>query len=163
MAERESCRALPNACLAVVFSEGGSKAEYDALRCQFGTLKRGEHTKYLPMAFTEQGVAMRSTEGFSRRRTQTVSPSLCDWTKSTLHLSVCVCRRVSAARKNSLYFILWQRALCICPKGTTPIVATCRRHNSLCMSVAEKNKIGFDIKESRPAYGKKRKRTSQSK
>jgi hypothetical protein len=37
--------------------------EWDALRCNFGTLKndgRGQHPKYLPFAFTEQGVAMLS-------------------------------------------------------------------------------------------------------
>ena len=36
--------------------------EYDSLRCQFGTLKsgRGQHTKYLPYVFTEEGVAMLS-------------------------------------------------------------------------------------------------------
>ncbi|WP_299665419.1 ORF6N domain-containing protein [uncultured Polaribacter sp.] len=38
-----------------------SKEEYDSLRSQFGTLKRGEHSKYLPMVFTEQGVAMLSS------------------------------------------------------------------------------------------------------
>jgi phage regulator Rha-like protein len=38
-----------------------SKDEYHALRCQFGTLKRGTHSKYLPYAFTEQGVAMLSS------------------------------------------------------------------------------------------------------
>jgi len=38
-----------------------SKEEEDSLRCQFGTLKRGEHIKYLPYAFTEQGVAMLSS------------------------------------------------------------------------------------------------------
>lgn len=32
-----------------------SAVEYEILRSQFGTLKRGEHSKYLPMAFTEQG------------------------------------------------------------------------------------------------------------
>ena len=35
--------------------------EYDSLRSQFTSLKnleRGEHSKYLPFAFTEQGVAM---------------------------------------------------------------------------------------------------------
>lgn len=35
--------------------------EYDSLRSQFVTLKnfeRGKHSKYLPFAFTEQGVAM---------------------------------------------------------------------------------------------------------
>lgn len=35
--------------------------KYDLLRCQTGTLKRGEHSKYPPMAFTEQGVAMLSS------------------------------------------------------------------------------------------------------
>ena len=36
--------------------------EYDSLRCQNGTLKsgRGQHTKYLPYVFTEEGVAMLS-------------------------------------------------------------------------------------------------------
>lgn len=37
-----------------------TRQEYDSLRCQFGTLKRGQHAKYLPFAFTEQGVAMLS-------------------------------------------------------------------------------------------------------
>lgn len=36
------------------------KNEMDALRTHFATLKRGEHFKYLPYAFTEQGVAMLS-------------------------------------------------------------------------------------------------------
>lgn len=35
--------------------------EFNSLRSQIGTLKRGEHVKYLPMAFTEQGVAMLSS------------------------------------------------------------------------------------------------------
>jgi hypothetical protein len=35
--------------------------EYDSLRCHIGALKRGEHSKYPPYAFTEQGVAMLST------------------------------------------------------------------------------------------------------
>lgn len=35
--------------------------EYNSIRSQNGTLKRGEHMKYLPMAFTEQGVAMLSS------------------------------------------------------------------------------------------------------
>jgi phage regulator Rha-like protein len=37
-----------------------TKDEYQSLRSQFGTLKRGEHSKYMPYAFTEQGVAMLS-------------------------------------------------------------------------------------------------------
>lgn len=46
-----------------------SEKEYDSLRCQFGTLKmgRGEHRKYLPFVFTEQGVAMLSSVLKSKR------------------------------------------------------------------------------------------------
>jgi len=40
-----------------------TKQEFSSLRLQFATLKkgRGRHSKYLPYAFTEQGVAMIST------------------------------------------------------------------------------------------------------
>lgn len=44
-----------------------TRDEYDDLRRQFGTFKRGEHSKYLPMAFTEQGIAMLSSVLNSRR------------------------------------------------------------------------------------------------
>jgi len=35
--------------------------EYQSLRSQNVTLKRGQHSKYLPFVFTEQGVAMLSS------------------------------------------------------------------------------------------------------
>jgi|TARA_B100000315_G_C14477937_1_gene541520 phage regulator Rha-like protein len=38
-----------------------SKDEYDFLRFQIGILKRGRHSKYLPFAFTQEGVAMLSS------------------------------------------------------------------------------------------------------
>ncbi len=40
-----------------------SEDEYDSLRSHFATLEkgRGQHRKYLPLVFTEQGVAMLST------------------------------------------------------------------------------------------------------
>jgi phage regulator Rha-like protein len=44
--------------------------EYNSLRCQFGTLKRGKHSKYKAMAFTEQGVAMLSSVLNSKRAIQ---------------------------------------------------------------------------------------------
>lgn len=44
-----------------------SKEEFSSLRRQFGTLKRGEHQKYNPYAFTEQGVAMLSGVLHSKR------------------------------------------------------------------------------------------------
>jgi phage regulator Rha-like protein len=45
-----------------------SKEEYAwFLRYQFGTLKRGQHSKYLPYVFTENGVAMLSSVLNSQR------------------------------------------------------------------------------------------------
>ena len=35
--------------------------EYKSLRFHFGILEKGRHSKYLPYAFTEQGVAMLSS------------------------------------------------------------------------------------------------------
>ena len=35
--------------------------EAESVRCQFGTLQTGPHFRYLPYAFTEQGVAMLSS------------------------------------------------------------------------------------------------------
>jgi uncharacterized protein YjcR len=47
-----------------------SKEEYDSLRSHFGTLKRGEHSKYLTYGFSEQGVAMLSSVLTSKRAVQ---------------------------------------------------------------------------------------------
>lgn len=48
-----------------------TKEEYiDLLRYQFGTLKRGQHSKYLPYTFTENGVAMLSSVLSSKRAIQ---------------------------------------------------------------------------------------------
>jgi len=38
-----------------------TQEEYNSIRSQSGTLKRGEHSKYLSYVFTEQGVAMLSS------------------------------------------------------------------------------------------------------
>lgn len=49
-----------------------NRAEYDSLRSQFAMLKtgRGQHSKFLPYAFTEQGVAMLSSVLRSERAVQ---------------------------------------------------------------------------------------------
>ena len=38
-----------------------TQKEFNSLRSKSGTLKRGQHSKYLPFVFTEQGVAMLSS------------------------------------------------------------------------------------------------------
>ena len=44
-----------------------TKEEYRSLRFQIGILKAGQHSKYLPLAFTEQGIAMLSGALHSHR------------------------------------------------------------------------------------------------
>ena len=44
-----------------------TKKEFTALRFQFGSLKRGGHSKYLPYAFTEHGILMLSSVLNSKR------------------------------------------------------------------------------------------------
>jgi phage regulator Rha-like protein len=41
--------------------------EHELLRSQFGTLRHGEHSKYLPFAFTEHGILMLSSVLSSER------------------------------------------------------------------------------------------------
>ena len=47
-----------------------TKEEFNSLRSHFVTLKRGQHRKYLPYVFTEQGVAMLSSVLNSERAIQ---------------------------------------------------------------------------------------------
>lgn len=47
-----------------------NRREWDSLRFRFGSLKRGQHPKYLPYAFTEQGVAMLSSVLRSKKAIQ---------------------------------------------------------------------------------------------
>lgn len=47
-----------------------TKEEHDSLRFQFGTLKKGQYSKYAPLVFTEQGVAMLSSVLRSKRAIQ---------------------------------------------------------------------------------------------
>jgi phage regulator Rha-like protein len=44
--------------------------EYESLRSQFVTLKRGQHKKYLPYVFTEHGVVMLSSVLKSKKAVQ---------------------------------------------------------------------------------------------
>ena len=47
-----------------------NKNEENSLRFQFGSLKRGQHAKYLSYVFTEQGIAMLSSVLNSKRAIQ---------------------------------------------------------------------------------------------
>jgi|SRR5882724_3846012 len=47
-----------------------TKEEYRSLRCQIGTLEKGQHAKYLPYVFTQEGIAMLSSVLQSERAAQ---------------------------------------------------------------------------------------------
>ncbi len=47
-----------------------TREEYNALRFQFGILKKGQHAKYLPHAFTEHGILQLANVLQSDRATQ---------------------------------------------------------------------------------------------
>jgi hypothetical protein len=55
---RKEDRFPPDFLIRLTASE---KNEVQRLRSQFATLKRGQHTKYLPYAFTEHGAIMAAT------------------------------------------------------------------------------------------------------
>ena len=61
-AVKRNKRRFPNDFMFVL-----TALEYRSLRYRFGTLERGRHSKYLPYAFTEQGVAMLSSVLHSTR------------------------------------------------------------------------------------------------
>ena len=57
-----------------------TKEEFNSLRSQIVTLKRGQHRKYLPYVFTEQGVAMLSSVLNSERAIQVnIAIIIMDW------------------------------------------------------------------------------------
>jgi hypothetical protein len=54
--------------------------EYHSLRSQFSSLKRGQHSKFLPFAFTEQGVSMLSSVLHS---------------ETAIHMNIAKCKNLS--------------------------------------------------------------------
>ena len=120
-----------------------TKNEYDSLRYQFGTLKRGEHSKYLPMAFTEQGVAMLSSVLNSERAVE-VNISIM---RAFVHLRKMIASHDELAQKLSELEKHLQ-------DHDGQIQAIFEASQQL-MTPPEKprKKIGFVVKEKRAAYG----------
>ena len=71
--------------------------EADGLRFQFGTLKRGQHFKYLPRVFTQEGVAMLSSVLRSPRAIQVNIAITCP-SKPWRRLDAGVCAAAGDAR-----------------------------------------------------------------
>jgi len=122
--------------------------EYNSLRFQFGTLKRGEHSKYLPYAFTEQGVAMLSSVLRSKRAVQVNIEIMRAFVRlrKMLASNVALARKLAALEKkyDEQFKVVFDaiRAL-MTPK-----------------SDRSRKKIGFQVKESLATYGRKRKQNT---
>jgi hypothetical protein len=125
-----------------------TREEYNALRSQFGTLERGAHSKYLPMAFTEQGVAMLSSVLNSNR---------------AIEVNIAIMRAFVQLRKISSS----QKQLA---RKLQEIEARLVDHDESIEAIFEairqlidteekpRRKIGFEVKEATGAYSKPKKK-----
>jgi len=118
-----------------------TKEEYNSLRYQFGTLKRGEHSKYLPMAFTEQGIAMLSSVLKS---------------KSAIEVNIEIMRAFVELRKMISSHADLERKLTALEKKYDKQFKIVFDAIRALMSPPEKprKRIGFDLRERRAKYGK---------
>ena len=114
-----------------------------SLRSQIVTLKRGQHSKYLPFAFTEQGVAMLSSVLNSERAIQVNILIMRAFTKLREMLSAHkdLKRKIEAMEKKyDLQFrVVFDAIIQLIDTESKP-----------------RRKIGFEIKEPEVKYGKKK-------
>jgi len=123
--------------------------EYNSLRFQFGILKKGQHSKYLPYAFTEQGVAMLSSVLRSKRAVQVNIEIMRAFVRlrEMLASNVALARKLAALEKkyDEQFKVVFDaiRAL------MTPRTDRSRKQ------------IGFQLKERRATYSTKKKRNKK--
>jgi phage regulator Rha-like protein len=121
-----------------------TKDEYQALRSQIATLKRGQHSKYAPFAFTEHGVLMLSSVLNSDRAIQVNIQIVRTFTKlrealldnKDLRRELEELKQLTEERFKIVFETLDQL---------------------LTVESKPKKKIGYTVKEKQKAYGKKRK------
>jgi uncharacterized protein YjcR len=120
-----------------------SPEEYESLRFHFGIIKKGQHSKYLPYAFTEQGVAMLSSVLRSSRAVQVNIEIMRAFVRLrqilTAHKDL-ECKLVELEKKYDKQFRVVFEAI------------------RALMSPPEKarKKIGFEVREKEAKYGKTR-------
>ena len=130
-----------------------NEKEYTALRSQFVTLKhgRGQHRKYLPYVFTEQGVAMLSSVINSER---------------AILVNVEIMRAFVRLRKMLASNVALSRKLAALEKKYDEqfkVVFDAIRALMTPKADRSRKKIGFQLKEHRAAYGRKRKQNKRRK
>ena len=120
--------------------------EYKSLRFQFGIFKKGRHAKYLPYAFTEQGVAMLSSVLKSKR---------------AIEVNVAIMRAFVKLRETLATHKELSRKLSDLerklgdPDEQIQAIFEAIRQLMLPPDEKGKKKIGFIVKEKQKTYGKR--------
>ena len=122
-----------------------TKEEYDSLRYQFGTSKRGEHSKYLSIAFTEQGVAMLSSVLNSKRAIKVNILIM----RAFVQFRQMISSHEDLLRKVEEMEKKYDRQFQVVFEAIRQLMAP---------PEPKKKKIGFHVRERRAAYGKRTKR-----
>jgi hypothetical protein len=129
-----------------------TKQELEDWRCQFGCqfgtsngVKMG--LRYLPMVFTEQGVAMLSSVLRSKRAISVNIQIMRAFTRLRQMLST----HEELKRKIEAMEMKYDRQFKVVFDAITQLIDT---------ESKPKKKIGFEVKESKTKYGKKKKKTS---
>jgi hypothetical protein len=114
----------------------------ELLRSQFVTLKRGQHYKYLPSVFTENGVAMLSSVLNSERAIQVNIQIMRTFTrlKEIMASNKDLARRLDDLEKK------YDAQFKVVFDAIRQLMAP---------PVKPKRKIGFDLKEKQARYGRK--------
>jgi len=122
--------------------------EYESLRFHFGILKKGQHSKYLPCSFTEQGVAMLSSVLRSKR---------------AVHVNIEIMRAFVRLRQILAAHKELDRKLAALEKKYDEqfrVVFEAIRQ-LMTPPETERKKIGFEVKESGVPYGRGKRKGSR--
>jgi len=122
--------------------------EYNSLRFQFGILKKGQHSKYLPYAFTEQGVAMLSSVLRSKRAVQVNIEIM----RAFVRLRKMLASNVALARKLAALEKKYDEQFKVVFNAIRALMAPDEK---------TRKQIGFQVKEYRATYGRRRKQNTR--
>ncbi|MBW2174637.1 MAG: ORF6N domain-containing protein [Deltaproteobacteria bacterium] len=123
-----------------------TREEGQSLRSQNVTLKRGQHSKYLPFAFTEQGVAMLSSVLNSDRAIDVNIEIM----RAFVRLRQMLAAHKDLARKLAALEKKYDDHFKVVFEAIAELMTPPEK---------PKKKIGFGVKEKRAAYGKRKKKS----
>jgi hypothetical protein len=119
-----------------------TQEEYKSLRFQFGILEKGQHSKYLPNVFTEQGVAMLSGVLNSPRAVQVNIEIM----RAFVRLRQILLSHTELARKIEQMEKKYDKQFRVVFEAIRQLMAP---------PAKPKRKIGFNLKERQARYGRK--------